>query len=30
MITSVVTAISILLIIVLGFMFIAIGETKKK
>lgn len=30
MITSVITALSILLIIVLGFMFIAIGETKKK
>ena len=30
MITSVITALSILLIIVLGFIFIAIGETKKK
>jgi hypothetical protein len=30
MITSVITALSILLIIILGFTFIAIGETKKK
>jgi hypothetical protein len=30
MITSVITALSILLIIILGFIFIAIGETKKK